>query len=46
MTQYDFMGNTLTSPSMLDMLLSAPSLMTIGFIMLCVGVGFILWRRA
>jgi hypothetical protein len=46
MMQYDFMGNALTSPSMLDMLLSAPSLMTIGFIVLCVGVGFALYRRA
>ena len=44
--QYDFMGNALTSPSMMDMLLSAPSLMTIGFIVLCVGVGFALWKRA
>jgi len=46
MTQYDFMGNTLTSPSMLDMLLSAPSLMTIGFLVTCATIGLMLYRRA
>jgi hypothetical protein len=43
---YDFMGNALNQPSVMDMILSAPSLMTMSFIALCAVVGLALWKRA